>query len=301
MGVNRVAMPRIATDVVGYVFTNRLHVFLIPIIVTVFWNTVFKLPLPLEYYVMILCTTAGGYIYNMYTDGPEDAINYQAQYRLFRPDTRYTKPVIMLCFLVGLLLSLRAGWFFVLYGGLIHLLAACYSAPLPVRVAGGQRLRIKEIPVIKNVYVALHWSAVLVVTPFLYVRTPPTSLSLVAIAVSFGLAYFIELLWDWRDIRGDALAGVRTVPVLLGESATIWILRGVHAVTCLVALVAALANDLSPGFLLAVALHLPLGLLFLEWYRRFDDKEAASHLYVVYAGLVLSVGMAWDRAVAVFS
>jgi len=298
MGVNRAGVRRIVTAAVGYLFTNRLHVFIVPIVVTVFWNTVFKLPLPLEYYAMILCTTAGGYIYNMYTDVAEDAINYQAQYRLFGPDARYTKPVIALCFLGGLLLSLRAGWFFVLYGGLIHILAVCYSAPFPVRVAGGQRFRIKEIPVIKNVYIALHWSAVLVVTPFLYVHSALPRLSVLAIAVSFGLAYFIELLWDWRDIRGDALAGVRTVPVLFGESTTIWILRGVHTVTCLVALVAAFVNDLSPGFRLAVALHLPLGLLFLEWFRRFDDKEGASHLYVVYAGLVLLVGMAWDGAVA---
>src|SRR5205809_7369337 len=95
-------------NVVGILFTNRVHVFVMPILATYFINQTLKLPLPIEYYLMICLTTAGGYIYNMQTDVAEDAVNYMGRYRFFGTNPTATKLAIVCLFFAGFLLSLRA-------------------------------------------------------------------------------------------------------------------------------------------------------------------------------------------------
>lgn len=276
-------------DIAGYFFTNRLHVFLMPALLTYFWNLDAGLALPLGYYLMISLTTAGGYIYNMITDEAEDAINYTARYRLFGGGTG-TRAAVYACFFGGFLLSLPAGWPFVLYGGAANFLGSLYSRPIKV---GGRAIRLKQIPVVKNLYAGIFWSVALVLTPYLYLGQRPGALALLTIAISFGLNYFVELAWDLRDMRGDRHAGVRTVPLLIGEAATCVILGLVHIATCALILWGA-----WQGLLLAmkawvmVALLLPFGLVYLAWYRKLEDKTWASHLYIVCAGVILLAGMA---------
>lgn len=277
-------------DVSGYLFTNRFHIFVMPIVLTLFWNTILRLPLDLTYYVMVMFTTAGGYIFNIYTDAAEDAINYPSQYRIFKRESRMIKPTIAGCYLAGLLLSLHAGLAFVLYGGFVHLLASLYSTPIRVR---GKTIRIKELPVLKNVYAGLHWSIALILTMYLYTHTPLRPIAYFAMVLSFLMNYFVELMFDMRDVRGDTLSGVRTLPVLLGESTAVRLLTFVHVFACLLVFYGVWVHMLTSGFLILAAVHLPAGLLFIRAYRRLGDKELASHMYLVYAAAVLTLGILW--------
>ena len=99
----------LSLDSAGFVFTNRLHIALLPLFLTLFWNLALRLPLPPDYYLMIMLTTLGGYIYNIHTDGAEDAHNYRSRYRVLTPGARLTRLAIFACFAGGFLLSLRAG------------------------------------------------------------------------------------------------------------------------------------------------------------------------------------------------
>jgi 4-hydroxybenzoate polyprenyltransferase len=281
----------LSADTAGYFLTNRIHVFLMPALLTLFWNLDAGLALPFEFYLMISCTTAGGYIYNMYTDEVEDAINYTARYRLFGRHGTATKAAVFGFFFMGFLLSLPAGWRFVLYGGVVNFLGSLYSRPLRFGVRK-QTFRIKEIPVLKNLYAGVFWSVGLVLTPYIYVGQQPGPLALLTMLISFGLSYFVELMWDLRDMRGDRRAGVRTVPLLIGEPATCWILRTVHVAACLMMLWGARSGLLlETKTLVTFALYLPLGLIFLEWYRKLPDKTWASHMYILCAGVVILIGM----------
>ncbi|AVG15896.1 hypothetical protein CFN79_08530 [Chromobacterium vaccinii] len=278
----------------GYFFTNRFHIALMPVFLTYFWNQALRLPLGFDYYLMIVLTTAGGYIYNIYTDSEEDDVNYSSRYRLFGRN-RHTKAVIAACFFGGFLLSLHAGWIFVLYGGAVHFLGSLYSRPLPFNWRG-RPLRIKEVPFVKNLYAGLFWSVALVLTPHLYVGARPGEAALQAIVLSFALNYFVELMWDIRDMPGDARAGFRTVPLLVGERAAYWLLRLVHLLTCALMYYGAASGVLTPGCMLFAVVHLPVGLLFLEWYRRQPEKDWASHLYIMYGGGLLAAGMVWTHS-----
>ena len=284
----------LSLDTAGYLFTNRIHIFLMPALLTYFWNLDAGLALPFKYYLMITFTTAGGYIYNMATDEAEDAINYSARYRLFgsgAADTMATtRAAVVICFIMGFVLALPAGWVFVLYGGVVNFLGSLYSRPL--RFGAGRPFRIKEIPLLKNLYAGVFWSVALVLTPYLYVDARPGQLALLTILISLGLNYFVELMWDLRDMRGDRQAGVRTLPLVLGEAPACWILRAVHCATCLLMLWGVQRGLLlETKGLVTAALYFPLGVIFLEWYRHLHDKTWASHLYILCAGAITLVAM----------
>ncbi|MBV8049070.1 MAG: UbiA family prenyltransferase [Paludibacterium sp.] len=283
----------LSIDTAGFIATNRLHIALMPVVMTAFWNQALGLPLGFGYYLMIVLTTAGGYFYNIYTDAEEDSVNYNRRYRVLDRNAQ-TRALIAVCFIGGFLLSLCAGWRFVLYGGVVHWLGTCYSRPLPFRYRG-RSLRIKEIPVLKNLYAGLFWSLALVLTPYLYAGATPGAAAVQAIALSFLLDYFVELLWDIRDMPGDAKAGFNTVPLWVGERATYGLLGLVHLSTCALMAWGAVSRVLTPGCLLFAVVHLPVGLWFLAWFRRQPEKDWASHWYILYGGSLLAAGMVWTR------
>ena len=262
-----------------------------PAVATYFANQALGLPLPFEYYLMICLTTAWGYVYNMQTDADEDSVNYRG-YRVFGRHRIATILAVYLSFFIAMVLAARAGWIFIVYGFLVNLLLSFYSRPLPLRW-NGRRLRVKEIPFLKNIYCALCWSVALIFTPYVYLSRSVDGAAFVVILICFGLNYVVELLWDLRDTRGDWQAGFRTVPLVVGETMTFWILRTVHVLTCCLAIWKVEAGGLPPGFLVAV-IHLPVGLLFIQWYRLLPDKEWASHFYILYAGVLLSSGAIWN-------
>lgn len=280
----------LSADTTGYFVTNRFHVVMMPAFLTFFWNQSLQLDLPLTYYLMITLTTAGGYIYNMYTDEAEDSFNYHGRYRIFGAGRTSTKMVIYACFIGGFLLSWQAGWRFVLYGGVVHFLGSLYSRPLPFK-RDGRPLRIKEIPFVKNLYAGVFWSVALILTPYAFVGERPDLTAALAVLLSFLLNYFVEVMWDLRDMRGDSQAGFRTVPLVIGETRTLWLLRIVHVLTCVLFVLGAWRGGLAPGSYVMALVHLPLGLAFLQWYRGLTEKDWASHLYILYAGTLLLVAM----------
>jgi 4-hydroxybenzoate polyprenyltransferase len=283
-----------------FFFSNRIHLFFMPVVLTLFWNMALNLMLPFEYYCMIFFTTMGSYILNIYTDYKEDSINYNKDGRLFRRDLPAMKSIIAISFLIGLILSLKAGWKFVLYGGIINILGSLYSAPISIAIPNTKRvirLRIKEITFLKNIYASLFWSFSLICTPFLYLGMSNDLFKLkvlIIIAISFGLNYFLELCWDLRDIEGDRYAGVRTVVLVMGERFSIWVLRAVHIMTC-VLMIAATVCGIFPKVYYIAALHFFIGIAYLQWYDNKINKELASHVYLLYACLLIFIAMILNK------
>jgi len=273
----------------GYVFTNRLHVFLMPVLPTLFWNMALQLPLPPSYYLMTVLTTVAGYVFNIYTDHAEDEVNYASSYLVLGRGDRWTVPVILLAYLGSDLCALVAGWQFLLFNIAQHLLGCLYSMPIHF---GGKRVRIKEVPFLKNLYAALFWSFALILTPFAYVGRPPTDLAWAVVLVCLGMSYFIELSWDLRDIEGDRQAGVRTVPMVMGVPFTGALLVAVHVATCVSGWWLAQAWHLAWPYALLFAVNLPGGLAWLAWYLRLPEKTLGSHLYVVWLGGLFAAGIA---------
>lgn len=272
----------------GYIFTNRLHVFLMPVLPTLFWNMVLGLPLPPGYYLMIVCTTAAGYIFNIWTDHAEDAVNYHADYLVFRREARHTVPAMLFFYLLSNLCALQAGWGFVLFNIAQQLLGCLYSAPVRF---GGRTIRVKEVPFLKNVYAAVFWSFALMLTPFVYAQQPVPPVAWVIVLVCFGMSYFVELSWDLRDMPGDAKAGVRTLPLVIGVPMTVALLAAVHVATCALAIWAWRIGMLPWPYGAVYVINLLAGLAYLAWYAGVREKTLGSHLYVIWLGLLFSTGI----------
>lgn len=89
--------------------------------------------------------------------------------------------------------------------------------------------RLKDIPVMKNVVVATTWALITALLPGAHMDGWPI--------FQIGLVFYFLLvktfidtvLYDIRDVAGDREAGVRTMPVLLGERKTVVVLLALNS------------------------------------------------------------------------
>jgi 4-hydroxybenzoate polyprenyltransferase len=79
-------------------------------------------------------------------------------------------------------------------------------------------VRLKDIPLVKNVSIGATWAGAVFLGPVLDLDTPPTSLARVAlVGVSYALLVAVSSLFcDVRDERGDRAGNVHTLPVRFG-------------------------------------------------------------------------------------
>jgi 4-hydroxybenzoate polyprenyltransferase len=266
-------------------FNNRIHVSLMPGMLTCFWGEALALPLPLAYYAMITVQTAGAYWWNMITDKEEDSINYPREGRFIWPDSKGTRLLILACFVTSFTLGLRAGWGFIAFGSVMNILGTLYG--LKVKLPRSSRtFRIKSIPWLKNAYSSLFWSASLVLSPYVYLHLPIDRRAWWAVAISFCLAFFVELMWDVRDVVGDRFAGVRTLPIVLGEARTRWLLHGLNASCATLSALGLVFGSLPPPYWM-IMLHSVGGFMFVEWYFRLKERQLASHAYLLLGGAMI--------------
>jgi len=80
--------------------------------------------------------------------------------------------------------------------------------------------RLKDIPVMKNVTVAVSWAVVCTLIPGMQME--PTKIGLIAIIMYFMMVrdFTATVLYDIRDVEGDRRSAVRILPVILGPSYT---------------------------------------------------------------------------------
>ncbi|MCE9671352.1 UbiA family prenyltransferase [Myxococcus stipitatus] len=275
--------------VASVIFNNRLHVALMPAALTLFWNVALGLPLPAEYLLMTTLHTAGGYWWNMVTDAVEDSINYPRRGRFIWPDSRLTLLLILACFVGSLFLAARAGWLFVLYGTVMNVLGTLYG--LRMRLPGGREFRVKSVLGLKNLYAAFFWSVSLVLSPYVYLGRVPDGRAALVVAISCMISLFVELLWDVRDIAGDRVAGMRTLPIVLGEERSRWLLHGANVVYAAL-LLYGLASGLLPSPYAVALVHAALVAVYVEHFFRRADRQLSSHLYLLFGGVFIGIVIA---------
>jgi len=76
--------------------------------------------------------------------------------------------------------------------------------------------RLKQITLLKNVSSALGWSLLTVLYPAANADRAVGFETLLVFSIMFVAVTVVELTWDIRDVPGDALAGIRSIPVVYG-------------------------------------------------------------------------------------
>ena len=264
------------------VFDNRIHIFAMPLVVTLFWCPALRYPVPPEYLAMLFFFVAGAYIQNMISDAEEDSINYRRNLRLFSPHSPWSSLTVVVCILISMACAITAGLQFLLYATAVNFLGYLYGATITLKT-GSRRfvIRLKSVPVLKNAYAAFFWSALLVVTPYIFSHLTVPLPVLPVIALTFIATFIAEILWDVRDEVGDRTAEVRTIPVLLGEKRTralLHVLNGLFAI-----LLSAFCYFQSLPSIYWGLLTLPIfAVPFWGWFfQASTDKDWGSHMYLL--------------------
>jgi 4-hydroxybenzoate polyprenyltransferase len=278
-----------ATRLTWGLLNSRIHISILPVLLTLFWQMALPLKLSPRYYLMVMANTMAGYLTNLVTDQAEDSINYPRRGWVVPAGASQLKLAILACWVLSLYLALRGGWRFVLFGAVLNFFGNMYGSSL--RLPGRHTFRVKAVPWLKNGYSAALWAVGVIVSPYMYTGTALDVRALLAGIATFFLVFFVELLWDVRDIRGDLAVGVRTIPICLGESRA---RQGLHA-----------ANILSSGILVCGVLlgvfpaaywialpHAIIVATFIEWYFERADRQSASHLYLLYTAGIMFLTLA---------
>ena len=169
-------------------------------------------------YAIGFCITFAIYNLNRKSDNAEDQINHATRYRFTK---RYEQPLLILsvaAYGAALVLAWGYGWVAVLITAFPLLAGLFYS--FPVLPGLSRYRRLKDIPLGKNLTISTAWAVPHALLPPVLAGVAFSSMTISISLFFFGLVFINTVLFDMRDAPGDAAAGVRTVPVILGIAST---------------------------------------------------------------------------------
>jgi 4-hydroxybenzoate polyprenyltransferase len=195
----------------------------------------------------------GGYlvVYNLdrlYPD-PADSLNTPLRFR-YRDRLR-RKRLVLILFGAAILIawplftgqSLLLPWLLIAAAGFQF-----YSRPFP-----HAKIRLKDLPGVKSIFVPAFIATILVIWPILEAGKRFSWFDVIVFAWCFLVLGINGLIFDLRDIAGDRLHGTPSIPALLGGRLTILILTALGASTVLLSGCLGLPGDLPRTLPLALA------------------------------------------------
>jgi 4-hydroxy-3-methylbut-2-enyl diphosphate reductase len=115
--------------------------------------------------------------------------------------------------------------FFALCGfSLVGIIYSIQLFPEPLRQKTTYS-KIKDIPGSKSLSEALAWTAVIAVLPFLEAHQVVWPTTTIAILIVLSISYIRSALFDIFQAQGDLIVGTETLPILLGEKKTLFLLK----------------------------------------------------------------------------
>ena len=129
--------------------------------------------------------------------------------------------ICLLTFLAGSLTLAREGLYFAPF--MPGVVGYMYSRGLKI---GSLNIRLKGGAGRKNIVVALTWGGTIAAIARKWTED---AVALFTVFTFFAVKVFINsVIYDFKDMRGDARAGIETLPIHLGEKKTRVILQGLH-------------------------------------------------------------------------
>ena len=198
-----------------YFFRNKIHLSLLSAFGAASWSLYFDIPINGWAISSVFFLTFSIYQYNRLTDDIEDATNdpESLKYAL-KNEAFITYVTFYLISLISLVIAFQFGrpafWTTVLIIviGLIYN-RKCFPTFISRRLNGARRL--KDIYIVKNLTPPLDWATALVFLPLMFAGRPLSLKAWICWGYVFVCAFFIEVMWDMRDRRGDLLSGIKTI------------------------------------------------------------------------------------------
>lgn len=229
-------------------------------------------------------------IYNMNrkTDENEDVINHAARYSFTK---KYEHP--LLCSAIcayGFAVILAAGCGVTTLLVTIIPLVCGIAYSIPLLPHGNRYRRFKEIPAVKNLVVSIAWALPPALLPGYVSGSNPGVMAGITGLLFFTLVFINTTVFDMRDIRGDSLAGVRTIPVILGVKKTKILLTVANLVLGMVVIL--ISMKIIPR---AETIVLVFGVIYAQGYIVLFQEVATKNVlcdliadgqFIVFGGLL---------------
>ncbi len=208
------------------------------------------------------------YTFNKLTDTEEDSVNIPKRAGFIAKNKRLVIWAAIASFVVALYLSFLQNTLSVF----IILFPFCMGVLYSIKISN---FRLKDVTGIKNIVVALSW-AVLGTSLPLAVSSFSDYLPVILIFYFFFIKCFINtVVFDVRDIEGDMLSGVRTIPVFLGKHNSKNLLLGLNS-TLLVWLAFSYFNGFFRQYLIVLIFCIFYGYLYIPYFFKDDLKVGNS-------------------------
>ena len=237
-------------------------------------------------FVLGMLITYSVYNLNRKTDESEDAINHSKRYGFTKKYEKLLFSTAIGAYILALALSWLHGPTVVLVSAIPLISGLVYSTPIFPR--GFPYRRLKEIPVAKSLLVAVAWALPPALLPVYIAGVLPGTITLAVILFFFSLVFINTVLFDMRDVEGDRITGVRTIPVCIGIANTMRLLTLVNIVFGVV-VVLLLWNAIPLTYLLLIL----TGIFYAHWYIRHYRQISESNLLcdLIADGQFIALGL----------
>ncbi|NYT17827.1 MAG: UbiA family prenyltransferase [Methanomicrobiales archaeon] len=237
-------------------------------------------------FVLGMLITYSVYNLNRKTDESEDAINHSKRYAFTKKYEKLLFSTAIGAYILALVLSWLHGPAVVLISAIPLLSGLIYSTPIFPR--GFPYRRLKEIPVAKSLLVAVAWALPPALLPVYIAGSLPGMITLAVILFFFSLVFINTVLFDMRDVEGDRLTGVRTIPVCIGIPNTTRLLTLVNIIFG-VSVVFLLWGEIPLMYLVLII----AGIFYAQWYIRNYQQISQSNLLcdLIADGQFIALGL----------
>jgi len=161
------------------------------------------------------------YNFSRITDRAEDEINVPDRVSVFTRYEKYLTPSIPIAYIGAIFLAYYLGGFKLTLAVLMPLILIIIYAVRWIPRSVSKYSRLKEVMGLKNIIASLAWAWIATFLPFAYYRLDVTITMLVIFIFIFIISFINTVFFDMRDIEGDKLEGINTIPVYLGFNDTI--------------------------------------------------------------------------------
>lgn len=220
--------------------------------------------------VILMLIVFAVYNLNRKTDEDEDVINNIERYAFTKEYGSLLFRSAVGAYIVALCLSALQGFDSFLITAAPLVAGIVYSVPLFPAQLGFRRL--KEVPIMKSLIVAFSWTIPTALLPICH-ATLPVNAATGIVGVFFFFQVFINtVVFDMRDVEGDAASGVKTIPTILGIRRALFLLTGVNLIigTPLV-LVSGSLSGLCSALLLAAGVVYAQG--YILCFQQFRTEK----------------------------
>jgi 4-hydroxybenzoate polyprenyltransferase len=222
--------------------------------------------------VFINCLAGGLIIYAVYTldramDAEEDMANRP---ELKGASNKTALIVSLVCFLIGASILTTNGLIIIAFLPLIT--GYLYSKGIKV---GKFNLKLKGGLGMKNLVVGTTWGAFIAGIAGIHATT---LIAPIIVFLYFGMKLVINTtIYDFKDIKGDTMAGIKTLPVVLGEKRAKIMLFSIHLLSHSI-LLASILTGLIAFEPIILAYSFIIGLLYIRNFAEEVEMETKSRL-----------------------